>query len=66
MDGFPLFKDIAAFLSCLVLANLPGLMQMPYFQFLNFLMKARENSSSSWVGIRKVEKEVEELEGSGL
>ena len=66
MDGFSLLKVIAAFLSCLVLANLPVMMQMPDFHFLNFLIRAGENSSSSWFRIRNVEKEVEELEGSGL
>ena len=37
-DGFPLFKGIAATLSCLVLANLPAMLQMPDFHFLNFFV----------------------------
>ena len=45
MDGFPLFKDVAAFVSSLVCANLPAMLQMPDFHFchINYLLKDGEN-----------------------
>ena len=65
-DGFPLFKGIAATLSCLVLANLPAMLQMPDFHFLNFFVKDGESSPSTWFLIRNVESEATELEESGI
>ena len=65
-DGFPLFKGIAATLSCLVLANLPAMLQMPDFHFLNFFVKDGESSPSTWFLICTVEPEATELEESGI
>ena len=66
MDGFHLFKDVAAFLSSLVCANLPAMLQMPDLHFINYLLKDGENSEHAWVNIRDGEKDSRELEKEGL
>ena len=66
MDGFPLFKEVSAFLSCIVCANLPATLQMPDFHVVNSLLKDGENSQNAWVIIRDVEAAARDLEENGL